>query len=1448
MSDELFSLKYHKIKKVLCFTLSLALLSMLFLSIPQSFAADPIAGTSTGANGRILPASVAGDTSDWVEIAQNGEYSLIVRKNYINIYAGSGHNGDPTWQYCPYSSPLVNNYLNSGCRVRNAINNWFNGRATGVADNLSTSATLRSYTVQNNAANTLGTCNTIASMTNGLSKPTTNQVRTGDDVAFALSYSEAAEFLSKTHDIRGANPQVQPSNTNAINNFNKIAIPQIYGYGMWLRSPGDLSYTAGELDYTGRVFQGQIDPSSNNERYLVYPALWVHSSIFPSPDVGYKVHYYLAGTTQSVAPDKIGSGKVGSYVTEYAINIPGYTAVAPTSVSQILVASGTEFVFYYTVASCDTTYTVHYYLAGTTASVASDKVGSGQVGSWVTENAIAVAGYTAVAPTSVSQILVASGTEFVFYYTANPGDDDVPIVVDGRTLTPNMTGDKVNWIEIARYGDYSLIVRTNYINIYPQAAYYGNPEWQYTSYGSTNTYGTSVVRDKINNWFNGLASPVADNLSANARLREFTLQNNALSATGTASTVPSLTNGFSKPTSNQVGTGNDVSFALSYSEAAEFLSKTHDVRGMNPQVQPSNTNATINFNKITIPQIYAYGLWLRSPGDISYTAGDLDYTGRAFQFQINPNGNNERGLVYPALWVKSSIFETSYTVHYYLAGSTVSVAADKVVSGQIGSSVTEYAVDVAGYTAVVPTSVTKTLDVSDNVINFYYTARTDLSYVVNYLELGSNNVLAGQKVVGGQTFGAFVTEYAIDIAGYNKVDPTSVTFSIAVDGNVVNFYYTTNDDSGTIGSIRKTVDGIAFAVWVAGYGGDVFELVSGISFKLYMVNADGTINYDVVVANGVLNADSGLIVFDVSVLSAGQYVVLEYLSGSAAVTFEVVDPLYIWIGADGKMVAVTEFDSDAFYWSTDAFYNSQGTANLMVHYVLNWSSEVLQNPWFNDFQTRQYDLVSGSYGRSYSSFCGYYASGKLGGDTYNGPSVVYLDVSADFAALKPGVKENLVAAYNYIYDTWGSLDQWPSATGTSSAGESTKFIAQIVTWLLLEDGVVEAYSDFAYINDCVDQVLANYLGYSGSKTIKDIVFLAAEGYPNNLDICQPQVVPIYGEPEFNNQLKTVDDTSAFSLRKTVGGIAFDLWVAEYTDAEIAELVSGISFKLYMVNADGTINYDVVVANGVLNAGSGMIDFNLPPLLDAGRYAIVESLSGRAALVFAAVSPLFISISEDGVVFEDFDFAAQYFVCWSWFNADGRVGLAGVPVGDYYITEVWNIETRTSLGADYKSYASFCADGASRTFAEAECYVVGQLDQETYESILDALNYINNKYGSVDAWQGNVGPFTVEQSTRVLSQMVIWTLIHHDDSVALQGLCVAEAGYDTADFAFALQDVLANSAGSSGAIKALVYLVGSNFPNDIISCQPQIIPLFGELVFDNKALQPSECGLCLITTS
>ena len=93
-----------------------------------------------------------------------------------------------------------------------------------------------------------------------------------------------------------------------------------------------------------------------------------------------------------------------------------------------------------------------------------------------------------------------------------------PVPVDGRILTMDKTGDISDWIEIAQNGEYSLIMRKNFINIYSvkksgTKVLYNDPAWQYYPYGTGADYSKSYVLEKMNAWFNGTALGEADNLA-----------------------------------------------------------------------------------------------------------------------------------------------------------------------------------------------------------------------------------------------------------------------------------------------------------------------------------------------------------------------------------------------------------------------------------------------------------------------------------------------------------------------------------------------------------------------------------------------------------------------------------------------------------------------------------------------------------------------------------------------------------------------------------------------------------------------------------------------------------------------------------------------------------------------------------------------------------------------
>ena len=155
-----------------------------------------------------------------------------------------------------------------------------------------------------------------------------------------------------------------------------------------------------------------------------------------------------------------------------------------------------------------------------------------------------------------------------------------------------------------------------------------------------------------------------------------------------------------------------------------------------------------------------------------------------------PDNNN---LVIKLYYTRRN--DLSYTVYYKEQGTENELADAKVVDGQtFGDVVTENAIDIDGYNKVNPTSADITITTGTNEYTFYYTKRADLSYTVYYKEQGTENELADAKVVDGQTFGDVVTENAIDIDGYNKVNPTSGNITITTGKNEYTFYYTKRTD------------------------------------------------------------------------------------------------------------------------------------------------------------------------------------------------------------------------------------------------------------------------------------------------------------------------------------------------------------------------------------------------------------------------------------------------------------------------------------------------------------------------------------------------------------------------------------------------------------------------------------------------------------------------------
>ena len=100
-----------------------------------------------------------------------------------------------------------------------------------------------------------------------------------------------------------------------------------------------------------------------------------------------------------------------------------------------------------------------------------------------------------------------------------------------------------------------------------------------------------------------------------------------------------------------------------------------------------------------------------------------------------------------------------------------------------------------------------TIGTDSNVINIYYTKRTDLSYIVNYLEKDTNKVLKDSKVVLNRTFEEVIkaSNEVIEIAGYKFVKANPEEITIDVEGNEINLYY--EQVNGTVKAVYVDTKG-----------------------------------------------------------------------------------------------------------------------------------------------------------------------------------------------------------------------------------------------------------------------------------------------------------------------------------------------------------------------------------------------------------------------------------------------------------------------------------------------------------------------------------------------------------------------------------------------------------------------------------------------------------------
>lgn len=199
--------------------------------------------------------------------------------------------------------------------------------------------------------------------------------------------------------------------------------------------------------------------------------------------------------------------------------------------------------------------------------------------------------------------------------------------------------------------------------------------------------------------------------------------------------------------------------------------------------QGAPTSAGYYFRSYTIADAperdgYTFTGWKDDNGDV-YHAGD----------EITL----KKDLKLVAQWTVRT--DLSYTVNYLEKDTNIVLHEKKIQTGvtfgaEIDSADEIITINGYNYDSADKDKLTIGTDESKNVINIYYTKRTDLSYTVHYYLKNTTKPVANDKRVNGQTFNAVVKEEAIRIRGYRVYGDSVKSITIDTGTNDIIFYYT----------------------------------------------------------------------------------------------------------------------------------------------------------------------------------------------------------------------------------------------------------------------------------------------------------------------------------------------------------------------------------------------------------------------------------------------------------------------------------------------------------------------------------------------------------------------------------------------------------------------------------------------------------------------------------
>ena len=339
---------------------------------------------------------------------------------------------------------------------------------------------------------------------------------------------------------------------------------------------------------------------------------------------------------------------------------------------------------------------------------------------------------------------------------------------------------------------------------------------------------------------------------------------------------------------------------------------------------------------------------------LSYTV-TLDTTGENFKegeyYPTNAQTtftSGEKTFEFPVPGVKGTI--PSYRVTYvyddtapdnapalpaaadHKQNTEVTVAAAPALDGYVfsGWTTTDAAVSSDGKFKMPGKNVTLTGS---------WTIRSDLSYTVNYYWNGTTDKVAPSKTVGGQTFGARITdEVPISVDGYTALKNQTCDLTIGTGTNVINFYYYKNVTL-TANSASADYDGKEHSV--SGFTG----APDGADFSAVTVGAKGTDvgTYDAKFADGTVGTVDATAKYIVTEAHDGKLTITPV--GGIVVTITGITDSRPYSGAEQFVTGYTVSTSNPLY--TEADFTFTGTAKAAGtdagSYPMGLKAEQFQN-------------------------------------------------------------------------------------------------------------------------------------------------------------------------------------------------------------------------------------------------------------------------------------------------------------------------------------------------------------------------------------------------------------------------------------------------------------------------------------------------------------------------